>query len=56
MCFVMPRMMGAVPGRVVAARDAMSGAGGGATLGAPLAAMRRHAGLDPGAVRDELAA
>ena len=53
---VVPRVMSAVPSDAVTARDAVSGAGGGATLRAPLAAMRRHAGFDPGAVRDELAA
>jgi hypothetical protein len=53
---VVPRMMHAVPGDAMAARDAVSGAGGGAALGAPLAAMRRHAGFDPGAVRNELPA
>jgi len=53
---MVPRMTGVMPGGAVTARDAMAGAGGGAALRAPLAAMRRHAGFDPGAVRDELAA
>ena len=53
---MMPRVMRAVPGHVVAAGHAAAAAGSGATLRAPLAVTGLHAGLDFGAVGDELAA
>ena len=53
---MVPRVMGAVPVDAMAARDAVAAAGGGATLGAPFAVTGLHAGLDPGAIRNELSA
>ena len=53
---MVPRVMGAVPIDAVAARHAVAAGGGGATLGAPFAVTGLHAGLDLGAVRDELSA